>query len=375
MSSPPLRGRPSLRRIHAAQAAQAARPVLGASLALLALASAPPQDRLAAHFEPEEELRRSFSEETSWALDTVAMTIDGEEVEQDVPPVEGRMTRSSVLVDVVRDTLPSPAGQRPAVLVRAFEELAGASELSFGQGSARERYETSRESALEGARVVFTWDEEDEAYAAEWDEDAPGPDGLLEGLAPEGDFTRFLPDHEVEAGDTWDVPAAALSDALRPGGEVALHVEEASAGSLFGAPSSVILASGSISVGEAAAELEGSLLAEYAGLVEEDGRRVARIEVELEVTGESELGESLRAALERMEERSSGAELSLELELEGTAVLLWDVERGRALSFELQGEVLIAGELAWEDELLGTTTATTAEFEVSGTTLLRADVD
>jgi len=74
---------------------------------------------------------------------------------------------------------------------------------------------------------------------------------------------------------------AALGAALWPSGDLGLWPHEATRGSFETVPTPVIVASGFASVGQAVGELEGEVHAKYAGIEDEDGTRVARIELAL----------------------------------------------------------------------------------------------
>lgn len=336
-------------------------------LGVLAAAGSLGRDSLAPRHEQGSELTRTIEEDTTWGLDTLSLVMDDSPVEQGLPDVEGHVTRRIVLVDRLREV----GEGRLRELARRFDELAAASDVQVDDGETSLELETESASELADQQVVFTWDEADEAYSCAYDEGSSGPPGLLEGLVLECDLAAFLPPREVEPGETWEVAPAALAQVLKPSGELALLPVHFTPGSLLTVPSGIIVATGFAGASGATGELAGEIRAEYAGTEEQDGVRVARVELELEVTTEADRSAHYRAALERAE-LPADAELSLELELDGTGVLLWDVERGRALSFELEGEIVLSAELAWEETLMNETVEMSGDIEVSGTTRLSA---
>lgn len=337
------------------------------TLAAAALLAGAPGDSLVPVFEPGGELTRTFEEETSWSLDTMSMVMDDEPVEQDLPAVEGRCTRRIVVLDRLRQV----GEGRVLELAREFQELVGASALQVEDQETSREYETASSSALEGLEAVFSWDEAEGSYACAYAEGSAGPPGLLEGLVLACDLAAFLPPADVAQGETWDVPAAALAEVLSPSGALALAPVEFTPGGLLSVPNGPIVATAFAGAGGAAGELEGEIQATYAGAEEQDGVRVARVELELDVVARADRSAPFREALERAGQGNK-AELSVELDLEGTAHFLWDLDHGRALSFELDGEVVLHVELAWEERILTEALPMTAEFEASGTTRLTA---
>ena len=286
---------------------------------LLPLAFVPRPDEVTFHAAEGAELVRAFTAEIELELDDLSVTLDGNDHTFGEPEIS--ITAESTFV--VRDVYGPLGDGRPERLTRAFETLAGVKVQSAttpdGEGGDEE---TTSSSELEGRRVAFAWDGDEEDFRATFDDDGEDDRDLLEGLVEDMDLRAFLPADDVEQGDSWEIDAAAFLLVHSPGGVDLIDDdgEDESTDELD----------------EMLDEnLDGDLTGTYRGTRDEGGRRVAVIElaVDLETRGEQTIDREGSEAL-----RS----LSLTFELEGE--LLWDLEAGHLHALDLSGS------LGWRDE-------------------------
>ena len=297
------------------------------SLLLLAIslpgAAAPPAELA---FAPEEGARLVERFEHRWKVELVdqevVVTFDGEEVEQAVPDAQLRLDSEEVVV--FETVYAGVEDGRAARVRRTYDTLSSRTTRSLVDAEGGEQ--DSREegaSELEGTTVVFTWDQDEEAYARSFEEDDDDADpALLEDLEAEHVLAVFLPRHEVEEGDEWDVELDAFRSISSPGGDLAIVQE---------------------SDREDADEfreafydgLEGTITARHAGLRE--GLVVLELALELETRTEHE------SEFEGEGGEGTAVEtLEFAFALEGE--LLWDVEAGHARALELAGDMELAVE-------------------------------
>lgn len=304
------------------------------ALGVLALAAGP--ERLAPRPEAERVTTTRFRSSSSAALTERRLAIGGEEHPMDLGDREQRMGRDVELVFV--DAELAVADGRVTKLRRTFEEVSGTRWSLLTGGDEDLDEELALGSALEGAGVDFTWDGEAEEYAAAWAEGSDGDEDLLAGLTAVLDLAALLPDEEVEEGDTWELAPEVLEELLRPLGELGLRADDdppfAAADEDAPRP-----------------EYEGEVAATWRTTREEDGARLASIELELEVEHVSDTTEAVRRVYEergprpgmRMPEVRSAES---RVRTEGGGTLVWDLTAGAARSLELELET------AAEDEVL-----------------------
>ena len=279
-------------------------------------------DGLALRYAPEEGtvLKRTFVAEAEYHLADLSASIDGEALERPEEMPDMRMGFEEHIT--VTDTLRSLADGRPSELVRTFDELRQESSESAGD----EEAESSLTSVLEGRKVAFRWDEDEERFTAEAADDEDLDDGLAEWLAEDMDLRLVLPHEEVEVGDEWEIDPKLYLAFMWPSGLLDFQAEDAEE-----PPSEDERAMSRQTI----ENLEGTGTARLEEIREEDGVRVAVIAIELEITTGSET--VLPALTEGEFERPEVTiEVEIERSLEGT--ILWDLEHGHALSAELECE-------------------------------------
>lgn len=239
---------------------------------------------------------------------------------------EVNMTTRHEQTLVFWDEYSSVVNGRPARIDRTFETL---SRLVQQEEGASQRKTFDGTSELEGQTVTFTWDEGEEAYAVAFanDDDETLDMDLLQGLDADADLTWFLPDGEVDEGNTWETDTAAYLKLTWLGGDTKIEGGDEESDEdrdrreefydLFGK------------------NLEAEITCTYRGV--QDGIATVVIGMEVESRFEQE-----RTSERKGIERSSSESYSFAFELEGE--LRFDVEAGHALGVLLEGE----GELELE---------------------------
>lgn len=221
----------------------------------------------------------------------------------------------------VSDEIRRVADARPLELVREFERL-----TTTWDGHAR----CEVRPELLGRALVYTWDEGAGAYERDWVRPASSrvdPPALREDL----DLRALLPGELVRVGEVWRVPVSSVAGLLAPAG--ALHVDEA-LGEAWGfdglADAFDLERVQPIRDGEVECLLERIVLV--------DGRRLAAIEVGWEWWGTIDpfLTPHAGTWLTRI---APGSSICADLDGRAWGRLLWDLEGGHALEFELQAEV------------------------------------
>lgn len=205
---------------------------------------------------------------------------------------------------------------------RAISEAAMGFEMqmTFGEKGGMEpvQIESSASSALEGSRVRFVT--EDGETEARWAEDGENPDDkLLEALHADVDGAGLLPEEPVKEGAEWSAEGSALCALLYPSGELGWSWNGGEEDDIPGQDGS---------------SHGGELELRFVELIEEDGRSLARIEIE------GNLVETTTRATDLAEvpvtDGTATETTTTDYAIEGE--LLWDVERHALHSLELTGE-------------------------------------
>ena len=274
---------------------------------------APAFDRLAWTPAPGSVLERSFESELALAVESVEVLFNGvdrtpEEQLEALP----RTTRSQRIV--VRDGLDGVGPFWPTRMTRRFLEAERATTTALGE--AQPQPEEPRRSPLVDQEVVFLWLDEEGAHRKLYVGER-GEAALLEGLEEDLDLRGLLPRGSIEVDERWRVDPRALGPWLRPGGDLALAADAES-----GRIEEMLRRT-----------LVGELWATYAGVREEDGRRlgVVRLEGELQSGGALDLGRAAMATSDKsLEERWT-------LDLGGEVT--WDLEHGHLSAGRIDARV------------------------------------
>jgi hypothetical protein len=291
-------------------------------------------DRIAFGPEPGTEIERRWTEELELEVDALEQTIGGNPVDLPFDALEFAARRSFV----VADELAEVGEGRVTKLARTFSDSALALELTLdGQdlGSAEGAH------ACDGARVDFAWNDEEGRYERELGEGELDEE-RLEGLESDLDILGLLPSGELEPGATFEPELDGLRALFRAGGELGFTLSSIQL-KRSDVPAELLVAGALGSLHELFApggELSGTLEGRYAGR-EGDDEGLARLEYELDLDIAADLGERFRSFMREATPDSHA--LSLEVELEGELVVLWDLAAGLARSALFEGDVALTG--------------------------------
>lgn len=266
----------------------------------------------------------------------------GEEVERTVP-MKSSIHREKRIV--LGDRYERIVDRRPLAIRRSVEEAHALDDVEI-QGQPPQHREGT--SPLEGRDLRVRWNDEDERYDFALDEEEDDEDvdpRLLEDLRPDADFRFLLPGDDVDPGDSWSADGGHLLDLIVPGGDFfpflpprEIRRPPANAPQVqLRAP----FAGTTIPLGQLVRALPGQITVEYAGEAEEDGVRLALLDLEVEAEGDVDVTERLRPHVAHGIPESVEYEYAhtVELSLSGSGRLRWDVERGVLFDLEWKAEI------------------------------------
>ncbi len=307
-------------------------------------------------------LKRTFTHTSESSLDSMTSRTVGEEdggAEED----RKRETHSSWHL-VVRDVLGEVEGGVVNSAERTYLELSRErADHNVEYGGKPRGWESTEASELQGKTVLLTAEEFEDV--AVWGKGCEGADELLQGLDLADDFGILLPATAVELNGTWTIPASLFSLLANPIGETHLAPEEERAG---------IEQEGLIPPIEEL-ELEDDMMeAKLVEIVEEDGRKLARVEFQIDLTGGPKLTEGMDFLdLEDFCDSPEGAvqpgEDSTESEASysGKGSFLWDLKGGHLHSLEIKCKTQCINTWTYTMELDGQEVTTELVSESSGT--------
>jgi hypothetical protein len=306
---------------------------LGTALALASFASGPDEVRYA----PEKGLKVTRTCETSgeFELGPESVTIDGEERLDPAKKSSGSLSIEEKFV--VSDELVAVGSGRPEKLARTFDELHQQQTASETRPDGEVMEQTQKLTCdLEGKRVVFTWNADDERFDVQAAADQKLDAELLDGLDEDMDLRAFLPDKPVAKGDSWDVEPAAFHAVLWPGGRLPFHdaakdepdeIEHELNAALY-------------------ASLDGDAKVTYAGQREEDGVKVFVLHVKADL---SRTGESVPSSEYTSEHGGApGVKVKVEFTTQAEGDLLWSVEHAHLISLTLEGQAAVTEGVSYE---------------------------
>ncbi|MEM7309826.1 MAG: hypothetical protein AAF682_24330 [Planctomycetota bacterium] len=254
------------------------------------------------------------------------------------------LTLSTDLAVDVTDTFRRVADGRPVELIRRFDGIESRTKLDYVANTVSGEVELELASDLDGRRVRFLEDAEDEDDRIELlDADETDGDLVVQGLVEDMDLRALLPDNDVERGDSWKVDPSELGTLLLPGGSLHLRPVDDEDDtlelfqSLAGIPPAEL----------AESELEGWITCTYMGTRERDGIELARIEIDFDVDGRVDLEPLLLRVLDDLWSGSNYAlsDAALSIDLTGTGELDWNVEAGHFQAFEARLDTWASFEL------------------------------
>ena len=296
---------------------------LWSSICLVALAGPTLREDETLAYAPEEgtTLSRVFEATGETTFSRVEAVLDGEIVGEapGVAEVES-LERISVT-----DEIESVEDGRPTELVRTFDELLQESTVTFTLPDGdEESVDSTSTSDLEGSSLRYTWDEGAGEYSIESeDEDLELDEDVLAYLLEDMDLRGFLPDEEVEEGDSWAVEDEAYLSLMWPGGlldfyEIDEEIDEESA--------SLARERNEHTIDRMSGEGEVT----FSEIREEGGLRLAVLEVEMDISTDAD------SVQEDEMEMEVALEVRLERSIEGE--ILWDLDHGHLSSATLTAD-------------------------------------
>lgn len=269
---------------------------------------------------------RSFVSSGRYTLEDVAVEVDGNAMDQEVPD----MSITSKETIRVTDVLGKVADGRPLQLERTFDELVRDVTYDFDGESRPER----STSDFEGVTVRFAFDADEDEYEVEVEvgDDEDVSQDYLDELVEDMDFRGVLPGEEVEEGDSWELDPAVYLTIMSPAGALNFYSEE----------------EGEVDEDAREADLEmmrsidGEATAELVELREDDGGRVAVIRLEFDVASKATVEFETPDGVEGVR--------TMEVGRVAEGQLVWDLERAMARSLRMRADATLTVTMSFEPE-------------------------
>lgn len=349
-------------------------PVVGMGLLLSFSGTA---DRIA--FAPERgtTVTRTMENRMTIDLEDFTMDVDG----QDMTAMMGGLPEMSMTFNTavtVEDEFLEVGSRRPDRLKRTFNSISSNAIVDVSMMGEGESQETEMSSELEGATVIFAWDEEAGEFTKSFEDEEETRDvELLERLEEDMDLRAFLPRTEVSAGESWDIPYDALLSMVLPGGflgntpegmdemdsDIDMSQVEEMMNEMFEQYSDM-----------AESLLDGERKATYQGMREIDGTNYAVITLMLDTDGAIDLSSMITDMLDRMsdvmdmpmEAEIAIAAADLSLTLEGSGELLWNPRTGIFASMAMETDMTMGMEISVDADMGGEATTLDMTMEMAG---------
>ncbi|MEM7516190.1 MAG: hypothetical protein AAF368_04595 [Planctomycetota bacterium] len=243
------------------------------------------------------------------------------------------MEMSSAFTCVVADKMGEVEDGTLQSMTREFRELESSMRQSWSAPEMEpEEMEVELASDLQGHTVLFAKGED-----PAWAEGDSADDDLLLGLTESMALLEFLPEGVTKVGDTWSLEPSTLLALEEPGGDLKLTPSD-------GMPSEEM---GPDEGEEPEEELSGSIDATLESVEEDEGRRLATIQLEVDIEsfvdltefyaemygggGEEEPEEGfIIPDVESADSTTSRA---------GKGQVIWDLDAGRLVSLVLELDV------------------------------------
>lgn len=257
----------------------------------------------------------------------MGQTMDPEDMGGDMSDMSGEVEIEFTVVDeVVKATR-----GRALELVREYAEM-----LVDG-----EEPEGGDEDGPE--KVKFVWNEEAGEYRKEIldEESSEDKEAMLPALMEDMDLRMFLPDGDVDEGDTWNV-------SLGSQGFVGLFMPGVSVDGI----SEIILAKAAEEEPQAGEMIRGfmapieeqlsdlEMLVTYAGETELDGAKVAQLDMSMELAVDLDLSDKIIEAIEASGEEVPPMDLTVNLSIgaEAAGPMFWSLDGKHLHSCSMEGE-------------------------------------
>ena len=296
------------------------------SLAMLTLATS--GDEVVLRQRAGDEITRHFTFTSAMSLQEAQVLVDGEEM-SGADGVEQEITEEVEII--LRDVIQEVEGDHATKFARTYEKLSGHTSYRTNDPMGAEQEQDSpMESELEEHTVVFAG--ADDEFVASFPPGEAADEKLLEGLVGRVDLAGFLPEGPVDEGDEWNVDPAVIAGLSTPGGDLHLRALDGAGG-------------GDDRPSDEETAPEGEVVAKYLGMREEDGLRLAAIAITVDISLTLDLTDSMVVMEESPDDLPEGTVIpGIELMTKetlrsGKGLVLWNVEKGRLHSLELECDV------------------------------------
>jgi hypothetical protein len=287
------------------------------------------EDTISASCAAGETRTRTMSATRTMELVDMKMTFNGEDVSEMIGEVNG--TSTDAFEAVLVDTIETAEEGRATKLTRRYEKLEGSSQMEGGPMGA-EGSESTLASDLTGESVIFTFDAEADEYTPAFPEGSTADAALLEDLECDLEFAGLLPKEAVAVDATWDIELVVFRDVIEPGGE--MHLEPTDAGENE--------MENPLENNDVEPTLEGTFKGKLLSIDESEGGRTATIELEFDIESHLDVSDGL----EPMTQESDMGEFTItpiaivvDRTAKGKGKLVWNLDRGCLVSFELNADV------------------------------------
>jgi hypothetical protein len=316
---------------------------------------------------------KAFKSTVELPLDNMSMTMNGQE-----NPMMPKMDMSITMKRNVgvTDEYVKVRENAPATLRRTFDELSNDVSLSMqmdmgGGNDNSQDHDIPAASELEGKTVVFTWNPDTSEYTKAFDPAEENGD-LLKDLDEDMDLRCLLPKDEVKEGDEWQIDVKKLVSILAPGGNLSLKPEDVDSDMMGG------MGMGGDMSDYLSELMEGDATGKFLGMREVDGKKLAAIRISVDISSSNDMTEKVLAMMKEMDlpEQAKNMDidhLDIEFSLKGEGELLWNLDAGRAQSFELSGPTQMTYDIGLGIEVPGQGNMDIEQtMEMSGTMNLSA---
>ncbi len=298
-------------------------------LTLAAPFAALPVHDLVAKHEKGQVRRTTFSTEESREMTEMSSVMNGEE--HAMPDMVHEESRS--LAGVFVDTCLSTDSGELTGFSREYTDLAGGMSIEidnpFGEGISED---AAGDSDLNDLTVVFAL--EDDGFEAKFPDDQGGDEDLLDGLTALFPWSQYLPEEAVEEDSEWELAPTLLGDTLDLGGDLGITFDEDSP--FFGDDESN-------NEFEPDVTYDGSFTATLSGTEEVDGRTLAEITLEIDISEFADQTESMQAEVGTPPDDLPDGMMQPDIEsmtvetlYEGEGTLIWDIKGGYLVSLDLE---------------------------------------
>ncbi len=295
------------------------------------------------------ELVKTLTDETLFEVNEFEVLYNGEDMGAALG--EFFMESGGTQTVVVRDTFSAVADDRVTRLSRTFRTIEGDGNFEFQAGGMTQNQSIATSSVLEGATVVFAWDEDLEDYTKTFEGDSAPDAMLLEGLEIDMDMHSLLPEGPVEEGDTWEPDLTQLYTVLMPGGNLAVLPDDMPADQQMVAE--MMGDFGERIMSEVEDMLGGAVVCTFEETREIGGVQIAIVSVDVDVTMAGDLSSLVDELVRAMMQGLGGMDTDFSIDsmnfdatMIGEGELQWNVADNHIHAFSLA--VDYDGALAFE---------------------------